>query len=280
MLAEPTTPPEALVGLAGDPMAEGEALAALAADATALRRAPAVVAALYHNPRVSMSVAHRAILTAHQAGIRCDDFPELAELAAVVTADPAALDPAVADAGVAAALQATAGAADEGDGTSDDGPTTSASAPAGSPVSAAPPAKGQRRQVVIDFTKLKLYEKIRLATLGNAYCRQNLLRDANRMVAMAAIRSPQITDGEVAKAAGNRALSEDVIRYIANRKELVKQYAVKAALVGNAKCPLAVALRLLPTLHGEDIKALARSKNIPAALSVAAKKLAAARGPQ
>lgn len=261
-------------------MAEGEALAALAADATALRRAPAVVAALYHNPRVPMSVAHRAILTAHQAGISCDDFPELTELAAVVAADPTALDPSVADGDVAAVLRATAGETDEGEGTRDDGEKTSAAAPGAASGSTAPTVKGQRRQVVIDFTKLKLYEKIRLATLGNAYCRQNLLRDANRMVAMAAIRSPQITDGEVAKAAGNRALSEDVIRYIANRKELVKQYAVKVALVGNAKCPLAVALRLLPTLHGEDIKALARSKNIPAALSVAAKKLAAARGPQ
>jgi hypothetical protein len=100
------------------------------------------------------------------------------------------------------------------------------------------------------------------------------------MVALAAIRSPQITDGEVAKAAGNRSLSEDVIRYIANRKELVKLYAVKLALVGNPKCALAVTLRLLPTLHLEDIKQLARSKNIPGALAIAAKKLAAARGPQ
>ena len=100
------------------------------------------------------------------------------------------------------------------------------------------------------------------------------------MVAMATIRSPQLTDGEVVKAAGNRALSEDVIRYIANRKEMVKQYAVKAALVGNPKCPLGIALRLLPALHGDDIKALSRSKNIPSPLSTAAKRLAAARGPQ
>jgi hypothetical protein len=133
---------------------------------------------------------------------------------------------------------------------------------------------------VIDFTRLKLYEKIRLATLGNAYCRNNLLRDSNRMVAMAVIRSPQITDGEIAKAAGNRSLSEEVIRYIGNRKELVKQYPVKLALVGNAKCPLAVALRLLPTLNADDIKQIARSKNVPGALSASAKRLAAPKLPQ
>jgi hypothetical protein len=274
LLADPATASEVLVGVATNPAADVEALTVLATDTTLLRRAPAVVVALYRNPRTPTATAYRAIASAHQAGIACDDFPELADLAAVVAADPAALEPAVADAGVAAVLEATAGVEGEGyAGVVADGPEGIGGAGAG-------PGQGKRKSATIDFTKLKLFEKIRLATLGNAYCRQNLLRDANRMVAMAAIRSPQLTDGEVVKAAANRALSEDVIRYIANRKEMVKQYAVKAALVGNPKCPLGIALRLLPALHGEEIKALARSKNIPAALSAAAKKLAAARGPQ
>ena len=51
-------------------------------------------------------------------------------------------------------------------------------------------AKKKRKSPIIDFTKLKLFEKIRLATLGNAYCRQTLLRDSNKLVAMAVIRSP------------------------------------------------------------------------------------------
>jgi hypothetical protein len=272
LLGNEGTPAGDLVRLASDPAAEVAALAALAGDAAVLRRAPALVAALYRNAHAPMTVAHRAIVTARQAEITCDDFPELAELAAQIEADPGALDPAQADVNFAAVLAATSGAAlAEADSEAVVAPVVDA-APAA--------AQAKRRSAIIDFSKLKLYEKIRLATLGNAYCRQNLLRDANRMVALAAIRSPQITDGEVAKAAGNRALSEDVVRYIANRKEMVKQYAVKLALVGNAKCPLAIALRLLPSLHGEDIKQLARSKNIPGALSAAAKKLAAARGPQ
>lgn len=254
------------------PAADVEALAALATDTALLRRAPALVAALYRNARTPTATAYRAIVNAHQAGIACDDFPELADLAAVVAADPTALE-AVADAAV---LAATA----EEDAGGEAEPAAGLSADPSGVADPAAPGRGKRKSATIDFTKLKLFEKIRLATLGNAYCRQNLLRDANRMVAMAAIRSPQLTDGEVVKAAGNRALSEDVIRYIANRKEMVKQYPVKAALVGNPKCPLGIALRLLPALHGEDIKALARSKNIPAALSTAAKRLAAARGPQ
>ena len=64
----------------------------------------------------------------------------------------------------------------------------------GRPAAARDAEKSTRKSPIIDFTRLKLYEKIRLATLGNDYCRKNLMRDPNRMVAMAAIRSPRITD--------------------------------------------------------------------------------------
>lgn len=265
LLSDPTAPAESLIALGGDPAGDPAALAALAADEAALARAPAIATAIYHNAAAPLSVANRAVATCHRLGIAPDGIAGFDELAAAIAADPGALNPVTADPGFAELLRA------DGD-------------PAPAPAVPEPPGPaaraGTRRSATIDFGRLKLYEKIRLATLGNAYCRQNLLRDSNRMVAMAVIRSPQITDGEIAKAAGNRALSEEVIRYIANRKEMVKQYAVKLALVGNAKCPLAVALRLLSTLNAEDVKQIARSKNVPGALSVAAKKLAAARGPQ
>jgi hypothetical protein len=267
LLADPSAPAERLIALGGDPAVDPTALAALAADEAALARAPAIAAAIYHNAAAPLSVANLAVATCHRLGVTPDGIAGFTELAVAIGADPAALDPATADPGFAELLRADSDPAPEPDVRAETG--------------AAPAApRGTRRSAVIDFGRLKLYEKIRLATLGNAYCRQNLLRDSNRMVAMAVIRSPQITDGEIAKAAGNRALSEEVIRYIANRKEMVKQYAVKLALVGNAKCPLAVALRLLPTLNADDVKQIARSKNVAGALSVAAKRLAATRGPQ
>jgi len=276
------------VELAARPDADPAALAVLAADAALLARAPVVAAALYRNPRVPISVANLAVATCARAGVAPEEIPGFEELARAVAADPAATDATAADAAFAAVLAASAA---DGDGDADaaaDADVAADAATGGSPV--APRVAGDRpgaggpaparRSAKIDFGKLKLHEKIRLATLGNAFCRQQLMRDANRMVALAAIRSPQITDAEIIRAAGNRALSEDVIRYIAGRKELVKLYPVKLALVGNPKCPLAVALRLLPLLHADDLKAMARSKSVPGALSTAAKKLAAARTPQ
>ena len=124
---------------------------------------------------------------------------------------------------------------------------------------------------------MKLFEKVRLATVGNAYCRQVLIRDTNKMVAMAVIRSPAITDMEVVAAASNRAVCDDVIRYISNNREFTKDYSVKSALVNNPKCPLASSLRLLAFLRPDDLRAVSRSRNIPGALATAAKKLLAQR---
>ena len=64
-----------------------------------------------------------------------------------------------------------------------------------------------------------------------------------------------------------------MIRYIANSREHTKDYAVKQALVNNPKCPLASSLRLLSFLRPDDLKSIARSRNIPGALAAAAKKL-------
>ncbi|MEO5768393.1 MAG: hypothetical protein ABIS92_08580 [Polyangia bacterium] len=294
LLTDPATPAAQLRALAARPDVDAEALARLAADERRLKEAPEIAAAIYGNPRAPLSVANRAVITCHRAGVAVEGIPGFEELAQAIAADPTALESGTVDAAFGELLRGTSEAqAEEGQGQEEEGgdlpggvdpitvaPAASPSAPS---ILAAPrkePAPSKRRSAVIDFTRLKLYEKIRLATLGNAYCRRNLLRDSNRMVAMAVIRSPQITDGEIAKAAGNRSLSEEVIRYIGNRKELVKQYPVKLALVGNAKCPLAVALRLLPTLNADDIKHIARSKNVPGALSASAKRLAAPKQPQ
>lgn len=224
-----------------------------------LLRCPAIVQALYFNKRARMSSVNRAIELCARNGVSVEGVPAFDEIAAAITEDASATTPAV-DRSFESALAASEGAEPPPEGEPTAEPTT-------------------KRSAVIDFSKLKLYEKIRLATLGNAYCRQTLLRDSNRLVAMAAIRSPLITDSEVTAAAASRNVSEDVIRYIANQRDFMKLYAVKQALVNNPKCPIAFSLRLLPALHAKDVEAVARSKNIPTALAVAARRLVQARRP-
>ncbi len=120
--------------------------------------------------------------------------------------------------------------------------------------------------------------KIRMAQVGNAFTRAVLIRDTNKQVAMACIRSAGVTDAEALHYAMNRAIDDDVIRYIANRRQWVRLYGVKVALCNNPKCPLPVSMRFLPHLRPPDLKALARSRGIPSALAGAAKQLLVSRG--
>lgn len=231
-----------------------------------LLRCPAIVSALFMNKQARMSSVNRAIELCARNKVRVDGIPSFDEVVKAISEDPSSTDPTAVDVAFRDVLEASA-TAPEADDDDDE------AAEAGEKEKGEKKKKSTSKSPVIDFTRLKLYEKIRLATLGNAYCRSNLIRDSNKMVSMAVIRSPMITDSEVVRAAGNRQVAEEVIRYIANQREFTKMYPVKIALVHNPKCPLAFSLRFLPMLHGEDLKTLSRSKNIPSALALAARKL-------
>jgi len=229
-----------------------------------LLRCPALVEALYFNKHARMSSVSRALELCARHGVRLDGIPAYAEMATAIMADPNAAAPSAADDAFAAVL------------TEANAPAVPADAsPEGSKDDAAGESESKRKPSAsfIKFDELKIFEKIRLATIGNAYCRQVLIRDSNRLVAMSVVRSPAITDGEILAAAANRAVSDDVIRFIANSREHTKDYAVKQALVNNPKCPLASSLRLLNFLRPDDLKGVSRSRNIPGALATAAKKL-------
>ena len=234
-----------------------------------LLRSTALVEALYLNKNARMSSVSRALELCARNHVRLEGIPGFDEMAAAIMTDPNAAKPSASDEAFAAAVAPAEVASAESGGPDAEAAPTDAGDTAADDVAEAK----KKRPAVIKFDELKIFEKIRLATVGNAYCRHVLIRDTNRLVAMSVIRSPSITDMEVVAAASNRALCDDVIRYIAHSREYIKDYAVKQALVNNPKCPLATSLRLLSFLRPDDLKTLSRSKNIPGALATAAKKL-------
>ena len=130
----------------------------------------------------------------------------------------------------------------------------------------------------VSLQKMSLPAKIRLATLGNAFARAALIRDPVKLVALATIKSPAVTEIEAARYASNATLPEEVIRYIANKREWTKLYGVKIALTRNPKCPVADASRLLPFLRERDLKNLEKSRGVPSALIAQVKKQLMPRG--
>ncbi|PRQ08683.1 hypothetical protein [Enhygromyxa salina] len=137
------------------------------------------------------------------------------------------------------------------------------------------PASKESRMHQISL--MRPLEKIRTALLGDKYDRSLLVRDSNKTVAMATIRSPKVRDDEAVAYAANRSLPQEVITYISNRREWVKLYTVKLHLVMNPKTPLARSMSLLGFLNRSDVQKVARSKAIPSALATAAKRKVQAR---
>ncbi|HET7503986.1 MAG TPA: hypothetical protein VFK02_23355 [Kofleriaceae bacterium] len=130
----------------------------------------------------------------------------------------------------------------------------------------------------IPFRDLPVPSKIRAATLGDAFIRAEAIRDPLKLVAMAAIKSPGVTDIEAARYARNQALAEDVVRYIASNRNWTKLYGVKVSLCRNPKAPIAEISRLLPFLRQKDLANLSKSKGVPSAVTAQARKLIMQRG--
>jgi hypothetical protein len=118
---------------------------------------------------------------------------------------------------------------------------------------------------------MTISQKIRTAMLGNAAARLILVRDSNRLVATAAIKSPSIQENEVVRIAASRNVSEDVLRTIANDKEWTRSHQIKLNLVQNPRTPFTFASKLIAHLREAELKSLAKSKNVSGAVSTAAK---------
>lgn len=138
---------------------------------------------------------------------------------------------------------------------------------------ATPMEEGKRLNLTQRIMKMSIAEKIKLATLGNKEARSLLIRDSNKLVCTAVIRSPRITDGEVLSCAANKVMNEEVLRIIYGNREWSKNQKIKLALVKNPKVPLQVVMKFLNTLRDGELKDLARDRNVPSGVAMFAKKL-------
>jgi hypothetical protein len=215
---------------------------------------------MYMNKNARMSTVDRAVELAVRNNVRVPGLAAWDEIARALQSEK--LQPsAEQDALFVVAADATSG---------DDSVVTQGDAEA-IPEEEAQDFTEETKDVPIE--KLSMPAKIRLATLGNGFARSVLVRDPIRIVAMAAIKSPAVTEFEAGRYAGNQQLSEDVIRYIASKREFTKLYGTKYALCRNPKTPVAEAMRLMPFLREKDLTNLSKSKGVASAIVAQARKL-------
>jgi len=125
---------------------------------------------------------------------------------------------------------------------------------------------------------MTVIDKIKLARFGNQEARGLLIRDRNKLVANAAIRSPKLSENEVAQFARARNVSDEVLRIISNTGEWTKSYPVKLALTTNPKTPIASAIKFLNYLTDRDLKNITRSRDVSSPVVAHARRILGRKG--
>jgi hypothetical protein len=123
------------------------------------------------------------------------------------------------------------------------------------------------------IANMSISQKVRLATVGSRAALNTLVRDPNKLVHMAAVRSPRIQYPDVRAWARNKTLPDGVIGYIATNKDYTRHYEVIHALCQNPKTPLRDTMKFLNHLRSNDLKQLASDRRIPMQVSRQAKQL-------
>ncbi|MCL4808594.1 MAG: hypothetical protein KJ062_12535, partial [Thermoanaerobaculia bacterium] len=145
--------------------------------------------------------------------------------------------------------------------------------PAGTPSEAAGPEEEVSRDVLVRLTALPVSQRIRIAFRGTREERLFLVRDTNRLVSTAVLKSPKTNEADAEVIANMKSVSEDVLRAVAQRREWMKKYSLMAAIVRNPRSPIDVTLPLVLRLSPRDQTTLSTDRNIPEAVRVTAKRI-------
>jgi hypothetical protein len=143
------------------------------------------------------------------------------------------------------------------------GQTATAAAPA--KPAAKKPALGseQRRGSALQkISRLDITGRIQTAMKGTKEERSILIRDSTKLVALAVLESPKITDAEVEKIASQKNVLEAVLRQIPMKRRFAKNYCVVRNLVANPRTPLDVSLGLMKNLLVPDLRNLSSNKEV------------------
>jgi hypothetical protein len=143
--------------------------------------------------------------------------------------------------------------------------TSASTGSAATPARAKPAAgvePGHRDNTLQKINKLDVKGRIQLALKGNKEERSILIRDGTKVVALAVLEAPKLSDGEVEKFALQKNVLEAVLRQIPLKRRFMKNYIVVRNLVSNPRTPLDLSLGLMKHLLAQDLKNLSANKEV------------------
>ncbi|MGB7333920.1 MAG: hypothetical protein WBD25_21225, partial [Terriglobales bacterium] len=124
------------------------------------------------------------------------------------------------------------------------------------------PVEDRRDSTLQKISKLDIRGRITLAMRGNKEERSILIRDSTKLVSLAVLDSPKVSDGEVEKFALQKNVLESVLRAIPMKRKFAKNYSIIRNLVYNPRTPLDLSLGLMKNLLVHDLKNLSGNKEV------------------
>jgi hypothetical protein len=121
---------------------------------------------------------------------------------------------------------------------------------------------GKRDSTLQKVGKLGIHGRIALAMRGTKEERSLLIRDSTKLVALAVLDSPKVSDSEVEAFALQKNVLEAVLRAIPMRRKFAKNYNIMRNLVFNPRTPIDLSLGLMKNLMIHDLKNLSGNKEV------------------
>jgi hypothetical protein len=122
------------------------------------------------------------------------------------------------------------------------------------------------------LSMMTVLERLKLAMRGTREQRAALVRDPSKMVAVAVMSSPKLTEPEVEAFSKMTTVTEEVLRIIGTNKAWTRNYSVALALTRNPKSPLSIAMQMAPRLTERDMRQIASDRNVPEAVRLLVRK--------
>lgn len=135
----------------------------------------------------------------------------------------------------------------------------------------APPSDEDEKTAMQRINAMNVAQRIALAMKGSREERGILIRDPNKIVGVAVLSSPKMSETEVESIAKMASISDELLRIIANTRAWMKRYGVVVALAKNPKTPVAISMNLLSRLNDKDLRMLSADRNVAEIVRITAR---------
>lgn len=148
-------------------------------------------------------------------------------------------------------------------------PPPEASTPPGE---SGPAAAPDERPLWMRFQEMNKAEKIKLARHGNADARRLITKDKDPSLQLHMLGNNGITPREVASLVRSGSVSQEFLRRVIKRQDLVSNPMVVEAVVRNPFTPIKLAVQLVSKLQLDTARRIAKQGNLRSAVVSAARK--------